>query len=577
MRTLKSWLLMALSCPFILGATMHDSQTKDSMLTQLDLMRHVFQVRYAPADWKKRQCGWDLDDEISKAKEQVKEAPTLSLKEYQRILQRFFNRVGDYHVGVSFFSTEAADLPFAVVGAEGSYFISAIDRERLAQRSFGFDVGDELVSFDGKPTGEVIKALAASDLANTGTPTDYALAEMLLTSRSASRGHVVPRGPVSITLKSHRTGQLSSFQIIWEYTPEKIKALSPTLVKQTPSVESLVAQGRLLDHPFFKKQMVTPLWAAKEMKARANFCHPNDLGARESFIPRLGQVLWETDKENPFDAYIFRHPNSGQSIGYVRIPHYSAGEDEAKEFRNIIATLQAHTDALVIDQVNNPGGSAFYLYALASMLNDQPMYTPRHRMTLTQQDVSFALCALPMLEEIRTDDEAREVLGDTYDGYPVTYQFSQFLLQFFRFLIDEWDAGRCLTTPYYLEGVDNINPDVDVRYTKPILMLINRLDFSGGDFLAAILKDNHRVTLFGECTAGAGGYVEGFSHPNSFGICFVHYTASLAERTVGCPIETLGVSPDIPYKLTRQDVENGYQEYARAVLDAVTDLVKKKR
>ncbi len=256
----------------------------------------------------------------------------------------------------------------------------------------------------------------------------------------------------------------------------------------------------------------------------------------------------------------------------MRIPRYRGGAYEVDIFARIIAYLEKNTSALVIDQVNNPGGSVYYLYALTSLLTNEPLHTPKHRMTITQEDVAFALKYEQLFASIRSDDDARSLLGDSMDGYPMTYQTSQFMLNFFRFIINEWNNGRTLTQPYYLYGVDSINQHPQTRYTKPILVLVNRLCFSGGDFFPAILQDNKRVTLFGSKTAGAGGYVDTFYYANPFGIADIDYTGSIAERIDNNPIENLGVTPDIYYDITENDLQTNYSGYVQAVLDAVEAL-----
>ena len=136
---------------------------------------------------------------------------------------------------------------------------------------------------------------------------------------------------------------------------------------------------------------------------------------------------------------------------------------------------------------------------------------------------------------------------------------SRFFLDFCNFIVDEWNAGHQLTDPYFLYNINHINPHPSARYTKPILVLINSLDISCGDFFPAILQDNKRAPLFGTRTAGAGGYVRPASYPNRFGVDLFRYTGSIAERVDKNPIENLGVTPDIFYSLSEEDLQGNYE------------------
>ena len=259
--------------------------------------------------------------------------------------------------------------------------------------------------------------------------------------------------------------------------------------------------------------------------------YPNETGEKYSYIPELGDVIWTAAEDCPFDAYIFVNAENN-SIGYVRIPEYIGDAEEIKAFEELIQRFESVTDALVIDEINNPGGYLFYLYALASTLTEKPLYTPKHRVTLTQEDIFYAQDTIEAREEITNDEEAKEVFGDTLQGYPVTYQMT-LVIDYFRFIINEWEQGHYLTAPTHIYGIDQINPNQNAHYTKPILVLVNELDFSGGDFFPAILQDNKRATIMGTRTAGAGGYVTGFSYPNRFGMILLHLTGSIAERIEG--------------------------------------------
>jgi hypothetical protein len=214
------------------------------------------------------------------------------------------------------------------------------------------------------------------------------------------------------------------------------------------------------------------------------------------------------------------------------------------------------------------------LYNLASMLAIQPLATPRHRIAITQAEVLEATATIAKLKTVKTDADAKKAfLTDNEQSFPVSYEFAQFSLNFSRFIVSEWKAGRKLTNPYWLEGVDHINPG-RTHYSKPILLLINQLDFSGGDFFPAILQDNKRVTILGTRTAGAGGYVNDIAVPNNVGVDSFRCTESIAERVDQNPIENLGVKPDVDYSMVDSDYQGNYQAYAKAIQGAIVTLIK---
>jgi PDZ domain/Peptidase family S41 len=562
MQKLLNYMLLASLLP-IAALANSDQVLKDRMKSDLDVIRSAFEVGYAPREWKGKYANWDLDKEIAKSKELINKMAHPDIKAYQFLLRDFFNSMKDYHVSISFHSTEMATLPFQVRGAKGRYFISYVDTEQLSPSVFPVHVGDELVSFDGQPVDAQIQDFMKRYLCKGMEATDRSFAEYFLTYRSSKIGQLVPKGPVSIGIRPAQSSKVSTYQLIWNYTPEKI---SNGFMTQEKSEK----KKSLADHEFFKMKMIDPLY--EELFLSQEKSSPPLLGAKQSYIPPLGRIWWQSEADSPFYAYMFETKDR-KLVGYVRIAHYAGNNKEAAEFAKIINLFQERADALVIDQIDNPGGHLFYCYALASMLTDSPLITPLHRMAITQEDVANAVEIIPALEMISCDSEAQLILGENLYGLPVTYQMTRFFLDFFNFIVDEWNAGRKLTNPYFLGNLNYLNPHPEARYTKPILVLINSLDISCGDFFPAILQDNKRATLFGTRTAGAGGYVRSASYPNRFGVNQFRYTGSIAQRVDKNPIENLGVTPDISYTLTHEDLQGNYAGYVEAINKALKPLL----
>ena len=591
---------------FLIGSVNVYAADKDRVISEIAVVGSILEAGYAPADWKESLFNWNLKDEVAKAQNAVRASSTSGTREYQKIVASLLRSTRDYHVGFSFNRTEAAQLPFTVKSAEGKYIIVNIDRTQLSW-SYPMSLGDELVSIDGKPTDDIVQDLIGG-IGKGTKETDQTLAEMAITNREASKALDVPQGRVFITLKDAKTQKLKSFQIHWLYRPELIRYQDEMLGLVTPPLLSMNAPKNALKAGSIKgisrrislseERMIELVQRLKTvLMVKGSFAlapemeglnaignlkrleappNPYVLGSRNSFLPSFGEKLWEVGPSDPklahnFQAYIYKH--NGKRIGYVRIPHYMGSSDLFKGFSYIIQKFQGETDGLVIDQLNNPGGSVFYLYALVSLLTDQPIRTPQHRIQITTQEILTAQKLLQFLPQVRNDRTARKLLGSDWDGYPMTYQTLQFVIDYFRFLVKEWNAGKSLTDPVYLYGVDLINPSPKVTYDKPILVLVNELDFSGGDFFPAILQDNNRARIMGVRTAGAGGFVLQEAYPNSIGLGRFTYTGSLAMRPTGDAIENLGVVPDVFKEFTLNDLRNNYVDYigaANAEIDLMT-------
>jgi C-terminal processing protease CtpA/Prc len=556
-------LFMTVVAILILAKPAHAGTLQDDVDTMLGTMKTVYSAYYAPADWKKTYAGYDLNTSYNDALAQASSKTTkLTIQQSRVIFKDFIYAMKDYHTSVSFTSTETSTLPLTVRGAEGRLFIVAIDRTKLSETAFPFNVGDELLTVDGKSANQTVSELQDYFAANAAA-TDRATAEMRLFKRSAARGFTqLPQGPVMLGIRRAGETATSTVQLIWDYTPELI-------APRTDFLNAKISHGTR--RSIFNPMMDVPFDLAGDSDAN----DPYSLGSHTSFMPNLGARIWESAKDSEFDSYIYMNDDH-KLIGYVRIPSYVPGNTmkAVAEFKATIARMQQMTDSLVIDQVNNPGGSVFYLYSLVSFLSDQPMSTPRHKMAIAQVDVQDALSTLNQLKDIKTEDDLAK-LGDAANeiggGYPVTLEFVQFMRSYAQFIISEWTAGRRLTNPYWIGGVDHINPNA-VHYTKPILLLVNELDFSGGDFFPSTMQDNKRVTVMGTRTAGAGGYVNDVTVPNNVGVASFRVTQSIAERAGGNPIENLGCVPEIPYAMTAADYQSNYAGYVSAVKAAIKKI-----
>ncbi len=577
---MKTKLLNLSLFTFLSLNSLQAGQNKSAMLQDLSTIKGIFETSYAPIEWKKENDHWQLDDEYQKSISAISDGKDLTLKEYQQQLRKFMNTAMDYHVGIMFYSTEYASLPFRVKTVDGHTYVDWINPIKLSKQTYGLHVGDEILQFNGMPIADVLAELSVGRSKNSNDLTDIGITDENLTQRFGTKGDIVPKGTLYILFQSLEDGKTRTNQMIWEYLPELIK--TPASLMQTiPFFDFKKDSG--------KRNLTGKYSLCNELCALYAKRGDDDgsIGSRISFVPLLGTPIWvweenlegeeavEGDSDYPmWNAYIFEN-SEGIKIGYIRIPHYDGEDEDVDNFGKIIDYMEKNTEALIVDQVNNYGGSVSFLCNLATMLAIDPLKTPKHRLKLTHSDVYEALADIKFIDKIlNSRKDLKDVLMlFNVEEEAISYQQLLFLKYFFQYLVDEWNEGRDFTLPTYIDGTDHINPNPNYQYTKPILLLTNELDFSGGDFFPAILQDNKRAVIFGSRTAGAGGFIKFSSFPNKHGIRKVGFTASLAERESLQKIESIGVIPDIEYTITSEDVQNRYVNYGIKVNEVISGML----
>lgn len=558
----------------------NNEAVKGKMCADLDAIKGIFQTQYAPTEWKQTYGGWILEEKIENAKDQVRNTDSISIKDYQRILHEFFQSTQDFHVSISFYSTESANLPFLLKSAQNRYFITGLTRDAFPRSPI--EIGDEIKSFNGRPIAEVLNEFRKEELKRGDSLSDLSVAEMFFTKRSGSQGHLIPDGNVSLGVRHKGERKDSFYSINWNYSAERIKNISlgsnlgtTQMYALSNIMEPIKALGPKQKTPLgmskvFKKSMLSPYY--KPLSTTQVFDAAGEgLGSRNSFVPALGKKIWTSHPDSDFHAYLFETPDRHR-YGYIRIPHFDASTYEFEQFKELVQRLEEESEALIIDQINNPGGSVFYMYALLSTLTDKPLTVPNHRIALTQKEIAFGLSALSDFESASSEEDAIDLLGDSLDGLPITMDTVNKISDYFHFLQSQWNLGITFTSPFPLYGFYEIHPDYEVRYTKPIMVLINQMDFSCADFFPSILQDNKRATLLGTTTGGAGGFVLTAKYPNLFGVEEMSYTGSIAYRDDNNPIENLGVKPDIEYRLTVEDLTSCYEPFKAKILESVKKL-----
>ncbi len=703
--------LVSLYSVIPLHAALNKSQK--SMINDLRTIKQTFEIGYAPLEWKGHLLDWNIEEEYQKAKGRIASSPLMSIKEYRKVIKEFINSTQDCHVGVVFNSVERAFLPFMIKGVEGKYYIVWIDEHHEISSLLHANVGDEIISINDQPIEVLISKVKHSLGSYTNDASTQGMAEILLTYRLGMLGMNVPSGYANIKTRNNKSKKYEQSTLFWDYQPELIKDILP-LQRSLGALFTKKVSSKNTKQ-MTKSKMIN---IVHERMIECEYQSPYDLGSAKGFLPPLGKIIWENDKSQNdninWHAYIYKNQD-GQQIGYIRIPHYMGYDEDSKEFGGLLNYLDQNTEALVIDQLNNPGGRLELCYQIVSMLIQNPILPPRHQMKITQTEVFFAVLYSHLLErliekleealekaeelsdadfielihsactnkkslnidlsenlideltqyldELKIDDEnsmrddskesdqedsnsetreeitllessesesslsesslsesslSESSLSESYKEESISENSDQSFdnegeasqveesetshqedesrsrkkkkrlaeihailerykdtRDYHEEVINQWNQGKTLTDFIFIEGVTKIKPCSEYTYTKPILMLINEMDTSGGDFTPAMLQDAERVSLMGSRTAGAGGCVSNFFFPNANGISTISYTITLGKRTNHKKIENLGVTPDIPYSIKTDDIKNNYRSFIREINENVTSLINK--
>jgi hypothetical protein len=504
---------------------------KEQMICELETLANFFEAAYGPQEYKSQTFQWDLAAELKKCKNQIVKKKSMSTKEFHQLLLQFCQSSKDYHVGIFFAATERSTLPLWIKHADNRYFIMDPKTRRAAA---------EIILFDKLPVDCVVEALRKRYYNCTNKMTDKALATLALRAREGAMGLPTPKGKVELVVREN--GEDSLIEMEWEHSPELI-AFTP--VPQLNKNQST-------------REYKTPY--AKFMKETDSFA------SEDSYVPAFGKPIWTSPGglNNPFNAAIYQI-DSSEKIGYIRIPHFSGNDNDAELFRQIINHLEKKTDLLVVDLTRNPGGSAFYCLALISMLTDKPIPNIQESFLLNPSVISDKVDLLAMLSE----EDALLYLKSNSNGYPFAKSDVEAMQSHCKQLIADWCLKKTYSDFAPFQGMETIRPHPKTRYTKPLVVIVDEQCFSCGDVFPALLQDAKRATIFGQTTAGAGGCVEGFSYPNHMGVDLVSITVSMLHRAGDIPIENVGVTPDIIYTITPEDLMDGFQGYKVALIEAI--------
>jgi len=561
--------------------------TVQQKLIDFQTLVSLYAKQYAPYEWKRDTQGFDLYN-VAPWVDRIRK--TTDDLDYLQILGEYVAGLNDIHALYGARSTFTADLHLYTDIYDGRVLIEQIDRFYLPTSRFPFEVGDEVIQFDGRPVMEVVRELARTrKFANERSTMRFAAD--LLVYRPQFFLPLAPRlGETASLLIRRADGSEATHTIRWHKTGYPVTNLGPV-----PNVPFMADAPDNRPRPEFEateseEPQPKPLAMNKARRLRARLennvapgalRHLTGFGSRapvfrlpENFVQRLGR-----NRADYF--YSGTYESEGKRIGYIRISDFlpvdfSLLSVPLRQWATEIAYLKANTDGLVVDVMRNPGGYGCYAAELMGYLTTKPYFT-------------FGNEIRPTLEWVQSFYETAQLTVD--DGLE---PWEVIMLQgAYRDVLSAFQENRGRTGPVPLCAASlEVSPAQDrlfqpLGYDKPILLLVDEFSTSAGDIFAAMAQDNGIAKLYGFRTAGAGGATiespAGFYSEGTAATTVALLTRARAYTAPGYPatsyIENIGVHPDFPADyMTRENLMNRgaafVQGFSRTILNLITGEAK---
>ncbi|MBX3033717.1 MAG: hypothetical protein KF789_11510, partial [Bdellovibrionaceae bacterium] len=592
------------------------SKITENFKLQLSTLFQTIENYYGPLELKASTVS--LNWRQFKADTLKKAGQLKNTNEQYYFIAEVLARMNDGHVSSVLPSSLVYRLPVQLVSAEGKYYSNAVFQAYPA----GLRIpkkGDEVVAINGLTPAEFQKQHAVWN-ASGNSQTNQSMFGMTFGFWSEAGGlplSKITQDGVTMKFKSHETGEI--YDVALPFRKQGIGLIGKELGKPAPAPDivsgSLAGRNdrstELQDmpktssifsgfHQLLRAQKPAPHMTNDPVKVSPENS-PMRLGEvtpffklPESFKPitlpeamTKEPVLSRLIPEGELMAGTFSH--QGKTVGFLRVPSYSPKElaPTIRKLRYLIAELERTTDYLVIDQTNNPGGMVIYSDMLVKSLTGKldeashmrfsvkptqkflRQYADLRNQIARNEDGAFTAAELEVFLP-RVDREYKKILAAFESGKSLSDPVSMLVMSeifekaYMRELGQKLPNG--MTIGDLMKGLLGVDIAQNQVYTKKIYMMINELDFSGGDATPAILQDYGRARLIGTRTAGAGGTVENFSFRGQQELR-VNLTTSLMVRKDGRLVENYGVHPDLPLPLKGSDVADGYSTYFSRVLE----------
>ena len=550
----------------------------DQRAFDFQVLASLYAKRYAPASWKRQLLNVDIFNiapwltRVRAAKDDI---------EFLELCKEYVSSFDDLHTSFSAPGSLVADTGLFTDIYDGKVYVDGVNRTTLPRARYAIDVGDEVISLDGKPVEEVLtETMRLQKMGNPITTRRYAAD--LLTFRTVSE---LPRtvllgDTLELELKQ-LDGETRKFTIPWVKTGYAPVKIGPVPSPRAESEEPEDAMGTLLRAWNRNSQwkVASNNWVARrfaQVELNRDELEGWVLGwgsRTPTFTPPAGFVQRLGRGAADFH-YSGTYMSDGKRIGYLRIPNFAppSNATATRELAGEVAFFRQNTDGLVVDVQRNTGGGCYLLTAAA--------YLIPQRFWFFGEELRPSIDLIAAYQS--TAELARRLRVDQWLIDTIDFQVGM--------IKTAYAENRGVTGP--IPGCSftfENEPATDqagrvIAYEKPLIVLTDEFSTSAGDIFPAMMQDNKRGPLVGARTNGAGGSISGWD-TGFFMEASATNTNSLVTRremraTQGYPtssyIENVGAQPDIPLeRMTVENLKSGGRQFTDGFSRIIVEEINK--
>lgn len=241
-----------------------------------------------------------------------------------------------------------------------------------------------------------------------------------------------------------------------------------------------------------------------------------------------------------------------KNIAYIFIPKMEKTDSFQDWLKNTMKEFK-NTDGLIIDIRGNGGGNRKPIYTLLPYFLTETKIININTLRINKADNPNVNEALGGLEERMAYPE---------NSTHWTQKEKEAIAKFKKTFNPEItiDSEKFSQLHYSL-----VHPNKENHYNKPVIILMNKENFSASDIFLGAFKGVKNIILLGEKSGGGSGYMRVYFTPNS-GIMYL-LSRMMSFQPNGKLYDGNGISPDIYFSETLEDIKNGKDSVLEKALE----------